>query len=331
MLTKSKHIFLIDPIEKLNVHKDSSCFFMSTLKTLGLEVYILFEADLSAHNLSEDHQLLKVYDFNATFEDEKKLKVKKFSLEGSGQYRKIFPGDCLHMRLDPPFDERYLKILWQLTALEHEGIRMINSPLGILSYNEKIFAYHYAKTEFKIPSVLGPSLENAMQFVHKLPDTVTELILKPLDLFQGIGVVKVSRSPAQFEKVFLEKCKEFNNLIVTQPFIPEVTSGELRSIFFQGHEIGTIVKIPKKGEFLANIAMGASYEKSQLTPGLAKECQRLCKILLERGVSWVAFDLLGGKISEVNITCPGLLYEVSQAYEKNLAEEMFKVGLEYNP
>ena len=85
---------------------------------------------------------------------------------------------------------------------------------------------------------------------------------------------------------------------------------------------GNILKIPKQGEFLANIARGAHYEIVELTTKQSQACQRISKELLHKGINLIAFDILGNYISEVNITCPGLLVEVSSAYKMNLAQKM---------
>ena len=80
-----------------------------------------------------------------------------------------------------------------------------------------------------------------------------------------------------------------------------------------------IIKIPKNGEFLANIAQGASYKAIKLTDAQKNNCDYFAQKLMKSGVDWIAFDLLGDFVSEVNITCPGLLVEVSSAHQKNLA------------
>jgi glutathione synthase len=94
----------------------------------------------------------------------------------------------------------------------------------------------------------------------------------------------------------------------------------VRSLYFKGQELGSILKIPKAGEFLANIAQGAGFHAIELSANLKKECDDICKHLMSEGVDWVAFDILDNHVSEVNITCPGLLVEVSYAHKKNFAK-----------
>ena len=82
--------------------------------------------------------------------------------------------------------------------------------------------------------------------------------------------------------------------------------------------------MPPKDNFLANIAQGASYSEYKLSSPTKEICEKLTKSLIKEGIYFVAFDIIGDFISEVNITCPGLMVEVSEACKKNLAEEMIK-------
>src|SRR5690606_11837775 len=140
--------------------------------------------------------------------------------------------DVLHMRIDPPFDTRYLRYLWMLDFLqERTGVRVLNNPRGIMLHNEKLDAY---KLTHSVESYVGSSLEGFLQFVESLKKRgETELILKPLDLYSGIGVEKVSLMDQQkLEERFLSKVKEFFGAIVAQPFMKEVFQGEHRSIYY---------------------------------------------------------------------------------------------------
>ena len=132
----------------------------------------------------------------------------------------------------------------------------------------------------------------------------------------------ISSKEKNITEVFIRKVKEHNGAIVAQPFNKDVEKGEIRSLYFNGVELGSILKVPKSGEFLANIAQGASFHAIQLSSSLKTECDKICKDLMNEGVNWVAFDIMGESVSEVNITCPRLLVEVSYAHNKNFAKEI---------
>lgn len=307
------HVFFIDPLEKLSPKKDSSLMLAATMKEMGVDVKILFEKDFYVTNNTE--LIFTLHDFQASFKADGAY-LESFNITKE-KISPIHSNDILHMRIDPPFDTRYLKYLWMLRFIQEKGIKVINSPDGILLFNEKLHAYAQKSA---LPSYVGSSLIGFKKFISSM-NPEEEIILKPLDLYQGMGVEKISLLDIKAaEQRFIEKVLENNGPIVAQTFCAEVTKGEIRSLYFKGKELGSILKVPKEGEYLANIAQGAGFHAIELTSKLKQECDIICKDLMKAGVDWVAFDILNNHVSEINITCPGLLVEVSYAHRKNFAK-----------
>jgi glutathione synthase len=307
-----RHFLLIDPLEKLNIKKDSSLLLALTLQERGIETFLFFQKDFSINNTSS--QRLKVYKFKGHKKNES-VYLNDFQITDSFLID-LNTSDVIHMRLDPPVDGRYLRVLWMLDHLSSSGIRVLNNPRGIMNFNEKLYAY---RTEGAVPSFVGESLDLAKDFLESL-NLTTDVILKPLDLYSGIGVEKLSKY--NWEQRFQEKVRELNGPVVLQPFKSEVENGEMRAIYFKEQEIGTILKVPREGEFLSNIAQGASFYKVELSVAMKIKCEKIALELSSFGVDWIAFDILGEAITEVNITCPGLLVEVSHAYGENLSHKI---------
>ncbi len=308
-----KHILFIDPLEKLSPKKDSTLLMALTLKSLGKEVYLLFEKDF--YIVNTDELKYQVYKFEGEILEN--FYVENFKVTESLEIN-FDSTTTVHMRIDPPYDSRYQRYLWMLDFLQKRGVSVTNNPLGIMKYNEKLAAYIRPSS---IPSFVGVATDRAMNFINFMGNS--DFIFKPLDLFQGIGVKKV-KNDKNIKKEIEKTISEYEGPIVIQPFVEEVALGEIRSVFFQGREIGTIIKVPKKGEYLANIARGATYQAIKLDPHVKAECDEICQEMLNDGIELIAFDILKGAISEVNITCPGLLVEVSSAENRNLCLEIFK-------
>ncbi len=306
-----RHLLLIDPLERLNIKKDSSMMLALALQRRGIETYIFFEKDFAIQN--EGTPKLTVHTFKGTLKDDQ-IYLASFETTGS-KIIELGKDDLIHMRLDPPFDSRYLRILWMLDHLVSQGIKVMNDPKGIMLFNEKLYAY---RKDGAVASYVGSNLQLARQFVHNLKEKPSALILKPMDLYSGIGVEKLPLD--NWERRFEEKVIELQGPVIVQPFVDAVTKGEIRSLYFKQQEIGTILKTPKDGEFLSNIAQGASFHAEPLSAVARARCEAIVKELAGYGVDWVAFDILSDSISEVNITCPGLLVEVSYALKKNLAD-----------
>ena len=312
-----KHIIFIDSLDKLNLKKDSSLMLALTFQEAAEEVYLLFEQNF--YNQNRKLPTLKLSKFQGEFEQDS-FYLKSFELceEVSVELK---PGDLFHMRIDPPVDMRYIRFLWQQDMLEDLGVKVINSPKGILLNNEKLVAYKDEATS--VPTYLGDGREGLELFLKDYP--CKEYVMKPLDLFSGIGVEKVGGGNQMVADRFEAKVKELNASLIVQPFIKEVYQGEIRTVYYAGEEIGTILKVPNEGEFLTNIAQGAKYHRTELSVSLRAHCERFAKQLYAQGIPWLAFDILGDYITEINITCPGLLVEVSTAMEKNLASDILRL------
>lgn len=309
----ARHFLLIDPLEKLVIKKDSSLLLALTLQAAGHDVFVFFEKNFAFNNRSKT--LVHATKFSGSIEATTSY-INEFHLTDTIECE-LNHNDILHMRLDPPFDARYLRVLWMLIAWQDQcAVKVVNDPRGIALHNEKLAAYARKRS---LHSFVGASESGFATYLQQLKNSAVEdLILKPLDLYQGYGVEKVSMDEAA--KAFTRKVKECGGALVAQPFDANVFKGEIRSVYWKGKELGTILKVPPEGKFLANIAQGASFARHELSAELKKECQEICANLARDGIDWIAFDILGENISEVNVTCPGLLVEVSKAMGENLAK-----------
>jgi glutathione synthase len=309
------HVFYIDPLEKLNTKKDSTLLLALTMQAAGVPCRVLFEKDLAWGNLPS---VMVTHRFEGALNGSY---ITDFRLTGEETWTPA-KGQTLHMRLDPPFDGRYLRYLWILDQWERQGVRVLNRPRGIMQFNEKLLAYQQPGG---VLSWVGEEPLAAGRFLEALrAQGVTDVILKPLDLYSGIGVEKHSLASSGIMERFIEKARELGGPIVVQPFLPAVAQGEVRALYFGGDHLGSILKTPKAGEFLSNIAQGATFAAWEMPADLDRTCRTICAELSEHGVEWVAFDILGGVPTEVNITCPGLLVEVGHAHGVNLAHEILK-------
>lgn len=314
---KTHHVFYIDPLEKLNLKKDSSLALALALQEEGQKVGFLFEKDLVWSN---QKSFLKVHRFKGSFKDNGAY-LDSVELRTTEEWSPA-AGEILHMRLDPPFDGRYLRYLWILDQWERAGVRVINRPRGIMQFNEKLLAYQQPGA---VASWVGEEAGAFRLFVSELKaQGIGEMVLKPLDLYSGIGVEKWSLTDPGLIGRFVSKAQELGGPVVAQPFIEAVRQGEVRAIYYNNQLLGAILKTPKEGEFISNIAQGAAFHRVDLPVEVHQRCLNVCQGLSQEGVPWVAFDILGGVLTEVNITCPGLLVEVGHAHGKNLAKELAK-------
>ncbi len=306
-----RHVFLIDPVEKLKLHKDSSLFLATSLKLAGHDVYFLITTDFMISSYSSTP--LKVYRFEAQIKSDFYMEGFKLtnSLELSFQ-----KGDILHFRPDPPVDGTYLNLCWMSQILKEKcKIEIVNDSIGAISYNEKLLSF---KEKNSLKSLVSNNFSHFEDFMNQSSNH-TDFIIKPLNLFSGIGVEKINLSSLDVLKKRLIDSKDY---LMIQPFDSSVVNGEVRSIFWDGDYLGSVLKVPKQGSFLSNTSQGSSIEHYELEKDLQDQCRRICKELSEVGVRLVAFDILNKNISEVNITCPSLLIELSHIHQKNVTEKI---------
>ena len=207
-----KHLIFLNSIEDLVVEKDSTLLLAHTLKERKQEVYLLFEENF--HILSDGPVKLQVFDFNSSF---------PHSFSVTDGHEMVLDHQVLfHMRLDPPFDERYLQFLWMMNDLKRWGVRFLNDPQGILLFNEKITSFQALP---HLQTYVGNSEKDFISFAKRQKESGhKDLILKPLHLYQGIGVEKVSLSDcAQLKDAFQKKIKTYNGAVLAQPFVEEIS------------------------------------------------------------------------------------------------------------
>ena len=308
-----RHIFIIDPIEKLVVKKDSTLLLAHTL-AVEEEVFVSFERDWFFES-GTGKKVIRCYQFKSELTDAHHLK----SFQTTSELQLELNSDVLvHMRKDPPFDRSYLHLCWILQEVVKTGARVINDPSQLLMINEKLIAYTDPDT---IPTLISREA-SGVHYANRLrKEGYESVIIKPLDLYQGIGVQKVGIDDSLSERLN-QAVQDYEGVYVMQPFIKAVEEGEIRSVFFANKHIGSIIKVPPKGSFLANIAQGAKYSAVDLEPHIMQKCLKYSEELMNKGVPFTAFDILDGRISEINITCPGLLVEIASALNKNVCEEI---------
>ena len=321
-----RHLLLIDPLERLAVAKDSSLLLALALKESGREARVLLREDVhlvAGEGPASPPARLPARDFSGSW-DPGDFSVTRFDL-GEPEDAPLDRGVLLHMRLDPPFDAGYLRLLWILDALSRtRGVRVMNAPRGLLLRNEKLCALGPGGAD-ATPTFAGSAPGPFLAFCARMRRAGhREVVVKPLDLYQGLGVERLplDGDDTALGEAFRARASRAQGALIAQPFLPEVLEGEVRSIHFKGGELGSILKVPAPGDFLANVARGASFRPHEPSRRQREACRDVARSLARDGIDWIAFDLIGDAMSEVNTTCPGLLVETSRALGRNLALKM---------
>ena len=288
-------LFLMDPVESINPKKDSTYLLIKeSLKRGHLSYY------LSKENLSIDNNSL-IFKCNKITIDKDSRKLVK----GKSQFIKEKDVSCIWIRTDPPFNEKYLENMWFLDQV-NQKIPIFNSPYGIKTVNEKIWATQFTKHTPK--TLITPDKELYLKFLnkHKI------VILKPLNGFGGSGIFKIEKNDSNKMVAFETLTLNQTQPIIIQAFIPAVKEGDKRIILLNGEPIGSILRCQDNPEeHRNNMFAGGIARKSTITESDRLIIETLKPKLKSLGLYFVGIDIIGDYLIEVNVTSPTGLQEIN--------------------
>lgn len=300
-MTSYRHLFVIDPLEKLNMKLDSSLRMAFALTKMKQSCYIT-----TPKQISRFHKV-KHYPNGCV------VQAQKILFENEVQSLRTEPAEVLdlksfqsvHMRKDPPFDMDYLAATWLLDEAQGSSI-VYNDPEALRRWNEKLIILRFP--DYTNPAIFSADQEQIYDFIAG--EAKGDGILKPLDLFGGRGVIRLQLADLSREQALAAIAEQTNNgesFRLVQPFDSSIYEGEVR-VFCAGTEaLAWCLKKPSQGEFLANTRMGATLHPYQPSSTEEAMVQSITAELVKDGIFFTGFDLIGGKVSEINITSPRLL------------------------
>jgi len=104
----------------------------------------------------------------------------------------------------------------------------------------------------------------------------------------------------------------------------EVIFGDKRIILVDGIPKGAVNRVPRMGEFKANLHLGAKADRTELTLKEKKICNTLKNTLKKNKLFLVGIDVINEKLTEINVTSPTGLVQISRLEKKNLAGIVWK-------
>jgi glutathione synthase len=208
---------------------------------------------------------------------------------------------AIHMRREPPFDLDYISTLWILDSVAHL-VPVLNAPRALLEINEKLSILDFPL--FTKPTMVSSDAEQLLAFARDKCDS--NIVIKPLGLYGGRGVEHISGDRGLAEKLYLTTMNGKESRMI-QAFDEAIYKGEVRAFTVAGKPFSWCLKVPRSGEFLANTRAGSTLEPYRPNARDVDVATGVAETLMKRGVIFAGIDMIGGWLSEVNITCPALL------------------------
>ena len=244
-----KLLFVMDPFKKLDLHYDTTLSIMKECRERNYEV---FYADSEELALTNDQVLVKAHQTNLS-------KIGN-SNRVTSKWHDCAKFDFIFIRKDPPVDLEYIYMTYMLEYVA-DRVKIINHPKGIRDANEKIFGLGFKK--WMPPSVVTRSKESILKFQSEVK---SDVILKPLNRKGGDGILLLPLSSKQKETIISAATHSGKESVIAQKFIKKgLTDGDKRILILDGKILGAFGRVPKKGEYRANLSLGGSSKKVSTT------------------------------------------------------------------
>ena len=205
--------------------------------------------------------------------------------------------DVVLMRQDPPFDIAYITATYLLERIASETL-VVNDPRSVRDAPEKLFVLDFAR--FMPPTLITRSLDELKAFHARHG----EIVLKPLHGNAGAAVFRIGRDGANLAALAELFGSVWREPYIAQAFLPAVAEGDKRIVLVDGEVAGAINRKPGAGEIRSNLAAGGTAHATKLTDREREICAALGPELKARGLLFVGIDVIGGHLTEINVTSP---------------------------
>lgn len=300
---------VMDPISAINIKKDTSFAMLTEAQKRGYELYYIEMSDLYILNGEPraTSKILRVQNDPAnwyTFESEQDICLGDL--------------DTLLMRKDPPFDSEFLYATQIFELAENLGCLVVNKASALRDFNEKLFTSWFPEL---IPDTLVTSNNKLIRAFHAKHK---DIICKPLDGMGGTSIFRVKEDGNNLG-VIMETLTELGTrYAMFQEYLSEIKDGDKRILIVDGQVIPyALARLPAKNETRGNLAVGGTGRPQPLSDSDFAIANKIAANLSSQGLLFVGLDVIGSKVTEINITSPTCVREIESAYDINICGILF--------
>jgi glutathione synthase len=287
---------VMDPVEKIDIDKDTTFVLMLEAQHRGHEVYFMEVDDLFVRGGTPHGRYRRL---------ELKRATPHYKL-GDPVEGPLEDFDSVWMRKDPPFDMKFFFSTHVLSLIDRSKCFVMNDPDGLREANEKLYALRFPE---QIPQTLVSSdMRRLKEFMDELGG---EMIVKPLDGAGGSGVFYLNQQDRNTNSILEAATDNGRRLIMAQRYLPEIRQGDKRIIVLNGEPLGAVLRVPLEWETRGNIHVGGQVVKTEVTERDQEICAALAPLLRADGLYFVGLDVIGNYLTEVNVTSPTGIQEVN--------------------
>ncbi|MFW2456420.1 glutathione synthase [Methyloversatilis discipulorum] len=290
--------FIVDPLDKLKPAKDSSIAMMREAARRGHEIWTIQRQSMSLHG---DEVMVTATRIQPQRSDA------SWYVALDTQPRALREFDAVLMRQDPPFDFEYITATWMLERAAAAGVRVFNHPRAIRDHSEKVSICEF-------PDLITPTLVSRdVAAINAFIDTHADCILKPLDGMGGSRIFRVRADDANRNVIIETLTEDGARTLMAQRFIPEIAQGDKRVLLIDGEPVPyCLARVPKAGETRGNLAAGGRGVAQPLSESDLAIARKLGPVLAARGLLLVGLDVIGDRLTEINVTSPTCFVEITE-------------------
>ena len=299
-----KVAFQMDPMESIDIAGDSSFALALEAQERGYKLFHYEPKDLSLSQLKPVAKLRSMTVQNITGNHfspgERRVADLKTDI------------DVILMRQDPPFDMSYITATHILEHV-HPHTLVINNPTNVRNTPEKLFVTHFENV--MPPTLITSDEEEIFSFRKEFKD----IIVKPLFGNGGAGVFHIKPDDENLSSLIELHKTFYREPLMIQEYVPAVRQGDKRIILIDGRPVGAVNRVPAKGEARSNMHVGGKPMKCELTGRDREICEIIGPSLKEKGLLFVGIDVIGNYLTEINVTSPTGIQELSRFEDTNIA------------
>jgi glutathione synthase len=309
---------LMDPLETIQPAKDSTIAMLKAAGQRGCEVLFFLQGDLWVR---DGRAFARVTPIEVAGEGA------AWHRTGEPAVRDLGGIDAVLMRKDPPFDMEYICSTYLLERAEQAGCLVVNRPQGLRDMNEKAYTAWFQ--ECCAPTLITRDMPAMEAFLAEHGQAV----FKPLDGMGGRSIFVASHGDRN-TRVILETLTDHGRrYAIAQRYIPEIaTGGDARILLVDGEPVAhALVRMPAAGDHRGNLAAGAAAASRELTERDRWLASRIGPVMRERGMLFVGLDVIGGFVTEINVTSPTGIREIQKMHGHDIGGMLIDAVLKRLP
>lgn len=310
MSRRARHLLVVmDPISGIRPAKDTTLALLLAAQADGWSLACADTGDISVRHGQPEARVHPL-----TVRDD----ARHWYTLGEATVVPLAEFPLILMRKDPPFDQEYVYATYWLELAVAAGARVVNAPDALRDCNEKGFISYF-------PALTAPTLISrdrtalrAFQAAHG------EIVLKPMDGMGGTGVFVIAANGRNLGATIDTLTDDGRRTIMAQAYLPAIRDGDKRILMIDGEPVDHVLaRIPAEGETRGNLAAGGRGVVQPLTDGDRAIADAVGPELQRRGLCFVGLDVIGNRLTEINVTSPTCLREIQRATGQDIAGRAF--------